>query len=62
MTPIQHVIIGSGQLGLAIMDELVASGQPVKLVSRSGNVSDPLPEGVTLAQGNAYDAARIAAA
>lgn len=44
----KHVILGTGQLGLAIMDELVAAGQPVKLVNRSGRLAEPLPEGVIL--------------
>lgn len=33
----QHVILGTGQLGLAIMDELVAQGLPVRLVNRRGH-------------------------
>lgn len=45
---VTHVILGTGQLGLAIMDELVAAGLPVKLVNRSGRVNEPLPAGVIL--------------
>lgn len=44
----KHVILGTGQLGLAIMDELVAAGQRVKLVNRSGRVNEALPAGVIL--------------
>lgn len=47
-TPKDFVILGTGQLGLAIMDELVTAGQPVKLVNRSGRLNEPLPIGVTL--------------
>lgn len=37
-----HVIIGTGPLGLAVMDELVATGKQVRLINRSGvtNVAD----------------------
>lgn len=52
----KHVIIGAGQLGLAVMDELVAQGQTVTLVNRSGLVNEPLPDGVKVVQGNATDA------
>lgn len=45
---VTHVILGTGQLGLAIMDELVAAGLPVKLVNRSGRVNEPLPADVIL--------------
>lgn len=44
----KHVILGTGQLGLAIMDELVAAGQPVKLVNRSGRLQETLPQSVFL--------------
>ena len=37
----QHVILGTGQLGLAIMDELVAQGLPVRLVNRRGRKISP---------------------
>ena len=47
-TQTKHVILGTGQLGLAIMDELVTAGQTVRLVNRSGQVSEPLPDSVTL--------------
>lgn len=60
----KHVILGTGQLGLAIMDELVAAGQPVKLVNRSGRVNEPLPAGVILETAEATlpeDVARVSA-
>jgi nucleoside-diphosphate-sugar epimerase len=44
----KHVILGTGQLGLAIMDELLAQGEQVRLVNRSGSLNETLPEGVTL--------------
>jgi nucleoside-diphosphate-sugar epimerase len=57
----KHVILGTGQLGLAIMDELVAQGHPVKLANRSGIVDEPLPEEVTVAVANANDPDQVAA-
>jgi nucleoside-diphosphate-sugar epimerase len=59
-TQVKHVILGTGQLGLAIMDELVAAGQPVKLVNRSGRVSEPLPAGVVLETADATNPDEIA--
>ena len=59
-TQVKNVILGTGQLGLAIMDELVAAGQPVKMVNRSGNVAEPLPDGVSLETADCYDAEAVA--
>lgn len=57
----KHVILGTGQLGLAIMDELVGQGHPLKLVNRSGKINEPLPEGVVLETADAYDPQQVAA-
>lgn len=59
MTPTTtaHVILGTGQLGLAIMDELVARGEAVTLVNRSGQVKEALPAGVNLVQADLNDPA-----
>ena len=54
------VILGMGQLGLAIMDELVAAGQLVKLVNRSGRLNEPLPDGVTLETADCNDPDAVA--
>ncbi|NOK57742.1 MAG: hypothetical protein GFH27_549287n46 [Chloroflexi bacterium AL-W] len=43
-----YVILGAGQLGLAVMDELVARGASLKLINRSGKVNEALPEKVRL--------------
>ena len=48
----QHVILGTGQLGLAIMDELVAKGLPVRMVNRRGRAPEPLPSAVELLAGD----------
>jgi len=60
----QHVILGTGQLGLAIMDELVAQGLPVRMVNRRGRAPEPLPSSVELLAGdvtNPQDVARLCA-
>lgn len=59
-TQVKHVILGTGQLGLAIMDELIADGQPVKLVNRSGRMNEPLPAGVVLETADATNLDEIA--
>ncbi len=59
---VKHVILGTGQLGLAIMDELVSAGLPVKLVNRSGQLNEPLPARVILETANANDPTAIAQA
>lgn len=50
-----NFIFGTGPLGLSVMDELVARGRRVTLVSRSGRVDEKLPAGVTVRQADATD-------
>ena len=50
-----HVILGTGQLGLAVMDALAARGGPVTAVNRSGTVGEPLPDGVSVRQADLSD-------
>lgn len=57
---VKHVILGTGQLGLAIMDELVAAGQSVKLVNRSGKMNEPLPAEVILETADCTQADAVA--
>lgn len=54
-----YVILGSGQLGLALLDELVAQGKAVTLVNRSGKVNEPLPSSVPLVQADMSDPAAV---
>ncbi len=56
------VILGTGQLGLAIMDELAARGLPVTLVNRSGTVAETLPNGVAVTATDLYDPENVRAA
>lgn len=37
MTTAQHVVLGAGAIGATIAEQLVAAGEPVRLVSRSGS-------------------------
>lgn len=57
-----NIIFGTGPLGLSVMDELVARGRRVILVSRSGRVDEILPAGVTVRQVDATDPEQVAAA
>jgi nucleoside-diphosphate-sugar epimerase len=54
-----YVVLGTGQLGLAVMDELVAQGKAVTLVNRSGKVNEPLPTTVSLIQADVNDPAAV---
>ena len=48
-----HVILGTGPVGMAVMEELLAQGIQVRMVNRSGKAD--LPAGVTLVNGDAGD-------
>jgi nucleoside-diphosphate-sugar epimerase len=48
-----HVIFGTGPVGLATMDALLARGAHVRMVNRSGDCE--LPDGVELVNGDASD-------
>jgi nucleoside-diphosphate-sugar epimerase len=50
-----QVIFGTGPLGLAVMDVLVAQGKTVTLVNRSGRIAEALPAGVTVVKANAVN-------
>lgn len=55
-----HVIFGTGQLGLAIMDELTAQGKPVTLVNRSGQIRESLPPDAQVISGDATKPEEVA--
>ena len=48
----KHVIFGTGPLGLAVMEELIMKGTPVRMVNTSGKAH--VPEGVEVVKGDAY--------
>ncbi len=43
-----NIVLGSGPVGLAVMDELVARGRRVIVANRSGQVKESLPNGVKI--------------
>lgn len=55
-----NVVFGTGPLGLAVMDTLVARGRSVTLVNRSGRLPETLPSGVSVQAGDARDPAQVA--
>ncbi|WP_180955083.1 NAD-dependent epimerase/dehydratase family protein [Bacillus sp. V3-13] len=52
-----HVIIGTGPLGSAIMDELISKGKQVRMVNRSGKAN--VANGVQVVQGDATNTESI---
>jgi nucleoside-diphosphate-sugar epimerase len=56
-----NVVLGSGPVGMAVMDELVARGRRVIVANRSGKVKETLPVGVTVSKVDALDPAQLAA-
>jgi nucleoside-diphosphate-sugar epimerase len=55
---IKHVILGTGALGRAAMEELVRRGESVRMVNRSGKM-DEVPAGVQVVASDLYDPARV---
>jgi nucleoside-diphosphate-sugar epimerase len=51
----RHVVFGTGAIGLATMDALLARGETVRIVNRSGRA--PVPDGVEVVGGDASDPA-----
>jgi nucleoside-diphosphate-sugar epimerase len=48
-----HVIFGTGPLGMSVMRTLVAKGESVRMVNRSGKAN--VPAGVEVMRGDAYN-------
>jgi nucleoside-diphosphate-sugar epimerase len=55
---IKHVILGTGALGRAAMEELLKRGESVRMVNRSGKM-DEVPAGVQVVASDLYDPARV---
>ncbi len=55
-----YLVLGTGQLGLALMEELVAQGKQVTMANRRGALNEPLPPGVDMRQVDATDPAAVA--
>jgi nucleoside-diphosphate-sugar epimerase len=53
-----HVVLGTGTIGRAIMEELVRRGESVCMVNRSGRM-DEVPAGVEVVASDLYDPAKV---
>lgn len=54
----KHVVLGTGALGRATMEELVKRGESVRMVNRSGKM-DEVPVGVEVMASDLYDPAKV---
>lgn len=54
----KHVVLGTGALGRATMEELVKRGESVRMVNRSGKM-DEVPVGVEVIASDLYDPANV---
>jgi uncharacterized protein YbjT (DUF2867 family) len=55
---IKHVVLGTGAIGRAVMEELVKRGESVRMVNRSGKMTE-VPAGVELVASDLYDQAKV---
>ena len=55
---IKHVVLGTGAIGRAVMEELIKRGEPVRMVNRSGQM-DEVPAGVEVIASDLYDQAKV---
>lgn len=55
---INHVVLGTGAIGRAVMNELVKRGESVRMVNRSRKVEE-VPAGVEVVTADLYDPAKI---
>jgi len=55
---VNHVVLGAGAIGRAIMNELVKRGESIRMVNRSGEM-DEVPAGVEVVAANLYDQAQV---
>ncbi|MEN9563931.1 MAG: hypothetical protein RIR73_2175 [Chloroflexota bacterium] len=53
-----HVVLGTGAIGRAVMNELVKRGESVRMVNRSGKM-DEVPAGVEVVAANLYDQTNV---
>ena len=60
MTNQQHIILGTGPLGQAVMRELLRRGDSVRMVNRSGRRGE-IPAAVEVVAGDAYNADSVRA-
>ena len=57
---IKHVVLGTGAIGRAVMEELIGRGESVRMVNRSGKM-DEIPTGVEVVASDLYDQVKVQA-
>jgi nucleoside-diphosphate-sugar epimerase len=55
---IKYVVLGTGAIGRAVMEELVKRGESVRMVNRSGEMAE-VPAGVEIVASDLYDQANV---
>ena len=55
---VKHVVLGTGAIGRAVMEELLKRGESVRMVNRSGKM-DEVPAGVEVIASDLYDPANV---
>ncbi len=55
---VNHVVLGTGAIGRAIMNELIKRGESIRMVNRSGKM-DEVPAGVEVVAADLYDSAKV---
>ena len=55
---VNHVVLGTGAIGRAIMEELLNRGESVRMVNRSGKM-DEIPAKVEIVPSDLYDPAKV---
>ncbi len=55
---INHVVLGTGAIGRAVMEELIKRGESVRMVNRSGKM-DEVPARVEVVASDLYDQAKV---
>ena len=55
---IRHVVLGTGAIGRAVMEELLRRGEAIRMVNRSGRMKE-IPAGVEVIPSDLYDPAQV---
>jgi len=54
----KHVVLGTGAIGRAVMEELIKRGESVRMINRSGKM-EKVPAGVQVVASDLYDQANV---
>lgn len=55
---VKHVVLGTGAIGRAVMEELLRRGESVRMINRSGKM-DEVPDGVEVIASDLYDPTNV---